>query len=547
MFKIIALSGTVSVAENLYLYETESEILMIDCGVGFPDSEMRGVDLVVPDFSYVVKNKNKLKGVVLTHGHEDHIGALPFFLREVKTELWASPLATAFIREKFKDHKLGNVKINTFNPENDNFSVGSFKIQPFRVTHSVPDACGLAIDTPEGRVFHVPDYKIDQDPVGGKPFDIKRAKSLASEKVLLLASDCLGANKPGFTPGEKVIEENLFKIVQKARSAVYFTAISSNISRFQQAINVAKRTGRKAVYVGRSVQRKCEIAHDLGYLKYSGGDVVPLKKAGNHSPEKLMFLISGCFGDIRSALYRFSTDNHDRLQAEEGDTLIFSADPAPPYTKESEDVIIDNLIDKGVDVHYYDLKEGLYVSGHGSQEDIIELFKITNPKYHFPIGGTIRFMHAYEKLAVKFGVRRENIFQLKPGESVIFEKGQARRGAKIPVKEVLVDGLGIGDVGRVVLGDRRDLSNSGIVVSVIRFDSKKKRVVGDPKLISRGFVFNEKSTTFLEKTARELKGRLDKEGKMDRGKLKATAVKFLGKRFLEDIGREPMILPVIIE
>jgi len=547
MLKFIALSGTISVTENLYIYETENEMMVVDCGVGFPDLEMRGVDLVVPDFSYVVKNKNKLKGIILSQGHEDHIGALPFLLREVGTQLWAAPLVTAFLNEKFKDYKLSGVKINTFDPDRDSFSVGGFKVHPFRVTHSVPDSCGFAIDTPEGRIFHVPEHKMDQNPVDGMPFDTQRAKLLVKDKVLFLASDCLGSTRPGYTPEERSIEDNLLKIVKQAKGAVYFTAISSNIGRFQQAINVAKATGRKAVYVGRSVQRKCEIAHDLGYLKYERDTVVPLKKASGYSGPKLMYLISGCFCDTRSSLYRLSVDEHQRVQAQEGDTLIFSADPAPPYTKESENVVIDNLIDRGVDVHYYALNEGLYVSGHGSQEDILDLFKITNPKYFSPVGGAIRFMHAYEKLAIEFGARKENVFKLKPGESVIFEKGAARAGVKIPVKEVLVDGLGIGDVGRVVLSDRRDLSKSGIVVAVIRYDSGKKRVIDSPKLISRGFVFNKENTTFLEQAARRLKGRLDKEGKMDKNKLKKITVSFLEKRFLEDIGREPMILPVVID
>ncbi len=544
--KFIALSGTISVTENLYVYEYGDDMVVLDCGVGFPDLEMHGVDLVIPDFSYIVQNKHKLKGIVISQGHEDHLGALPFLFKEVRAEVWASPLVARFIEDKFDENKgVMKPKINVFNPESDDFRVGAFRFYPFRVTHSVPDTCGFAIDTPQGRVFHVPEHKMDQNPVDGMPFDIPRAKSLANGNILFLASDCLGSNKPGMVGGERHIEDNIFKIVDKAKSTVFFTAISSNIGRFQQAINVAERVGRKVVFVGRSVQKKCEISKDLGILKYKSDTVISIKEADDYYPNKLFYIIAGCYGQPGSSLYRLSLGEHERVGVEEGDTLIFSADPAPDYSKESENFVIDNFIDKGVDVHYYDLDEGLYVSGHGGQGDITELFKIVNPRYFIPIGGAIRFMHAYEKLVEGFGATKDRVFKLKPGNSVVFEDGKATKGESIRVKSVLVHGLGVGDVGRVVLGDRAVLGNEGVVVCILKIN-KSQRLVEKPKIVSRGFVFEKISKDLLLKGAQGLKGLVDAKKQIDENSIREEAENYLEKFFFKQTGRKPMILPVVV-
>ncbi len=545
--KFIALSGTISVTENLYIYEANDKMMIVDCGVGFPDIEMHGVDLVIPDFSYVVKNKEKLVGIVLSQGHEDHIGALPFLLREVRTQIYAAPFVTEFLKDKFKDHGLNHVQINTFNLKGDSFDVGPFKVHPFQVAHSIPDTAGFAIDTPQGRIFHVPEHKMVQDPVDGMPFDTQRAMDLGKKDVLFLASDCLGANKPGFTESERPIEDNMLAIIKDAKEAVFTTAISSNIGRFQQMINVAQKTNRKVVFVGRSVLKKTDIAKRLGYLKYPKGQVISLRDASRFPKNKLMYIVAGCYGQIGSSLYRIALGEYDRLEAQEGDTMVFSADPAPPYTKESENFIIDKLIDAGLDVHYYDLKEGLYVSGHGGQEDIIELFKITNPKYLIPIGGSVRFMHAYKKLAIKFGVPEANIFELKPGDNITFKNGQAIKGKRIPTKKVLVHGLGIGDVGKVVLGDRDVLGKEGMAVVVIKISAKSKKIIGTPEIISRGFVFERNEKAFLASAGKQLRNQIEARKQVDKKMLKSQATEFLGKFFFKEIGRKPMVLPVIVE
>jgi len=551
MLKFIALSGTVSVTENLYVYESEGKMMIVDCGVGFPDIEMHGVDLVIPDFSYIVQNKEKLAGIVISQGHEDHIGALPFLLKEVKAEIWASPLVTEFIKDKLDEQGVRDYKINTFHPESAEFQVGPFKIQPFRVTHSVPDSCGFAIDTPEGRIFHVPEHKMDQKPADGMPFDVERAKKLAHEKQnLFLASDCLGSNKPGFTEGEIQIEANMRGIVEKAPYTVFMTAISSNIGRFQQMMNVAKKTGRKVILVGRSIQKKVEIAYNLGYLKIPSDLIISFKETKRMKRDELMYIVAGCYGQIGSSLYRLAIGEHERVEVAEGDTLVFSADPAPPYSKESEDFIINEMIDKGVDVHYYELNEGLdeglYASGHGGQGDIVELFSIVNPKFFIPIGGEIKYMKSYLDLAIEFGAKKEQVFRIKPGDNVIFENGSARQGERIPTKQVMVHGLGVGDIGKMVLGDRAVLGNEGVAVVIFKL-GKDNKIASEPDMITRGFVFEKLSKNLLKEAERRLKKQLDKKEKLDRPLIHQVTLDYLGNYFFQKTGRRPMILPVVVE
>jgi ribonuclease J len=545
--KFIALSGTTDVTENLYVYEYGNDMMILDCGVGFPDLEMPGVELVLPDFSYIIKNKSKLRGILVSQGHDDHVGALPFLLKELNSPIWCTPIVTEFLKVKFKDYKVVNYTLNTFNPDRDVFEIGSFKITPFRVTHSVPDTVGFAIDTPVGRTFHVAEHKMDQTSTDGMNFDIQKAKKLAAEKpVLCLMSDCLGSNDPGYTQSGVGIEENMFKIVNSAPKAVYITAISSSIGRFQQMMRVAERTNRKVVLVGRSIQSKIEIAYNLAYIKYPPNLVIDLKDANVLPPNKVMYLIAGCFGQPGSSVYRMAFGEHDRVKINPGDTFIFSADPGPAYSKESEDLIVDQLIDKGADVHYYDLHEGLHVSGHGGQEDIKELFRIVNPKYFIPTGGTIRYMKSYQDLAVSIGAPKENVFRLKPGESVNFDDTGAHRGETIPVKEVLVHGLGIGDIGKVVLEDRTALGKEGIVAVTVAVN-KNGIVTQKPIMTSRGFVFEQKYGGILDDAATNLFRYLGGVRAKSVKELKDSVENFLDKYFFDKTRRSPMILPMVVE
>jgi ribonuclease J len=545
MLKFIALSGTVSVTENLYIYEADGRMMIVDCGVGFPDLDMRGVDLVIPDFSYVVKNKDKLDGIVVSQGHEDHIGAIPFLLREVNVPIFAAPLVAEFLKDKLEEFGIKDYKINTFNTDSGDFRVGPFRVSPFSVTHSIPDTVGFAIDTPEGRVMHVPEHRIDQDAIVGRPFNIPRAKEL-SKDVLFLASDCLGSNKPGFVNGERSVEGNMEKIARGAKFAIFATAISSNIGRFQQMINVARRLGRKVILVGRSIQKKVEIAYKLGYIDIPSDLVISYRESRRFKRNELFYIVSGCYGQVGSSLYQISLGEHERVVIENGDTMIISADPAPPYSKETQDFVIDQLVDRGVDVHYYELKEGIYVSGHGGQEDILELFRIVRPKYFIPIGGAIRYMRAYEKLLEdKFATPNEYVFKLKPGENIIFESGSVRRGEPVKTRKVLVHGLGVGDVGKVVLGERAILGTEGIAVAVIKVRGGQR--IDGVNIISRGFVFEKFSYELLNDAEKRLKSRLEKKRIFDKKSIHSEALWYLEDFFYQKTGRHPMVLPVVVE
>jgi ribonuclease J len=545
--KFIALSGTTDVTENMYVYEYGNDMIVVDCGVGFPDAEMLGVDLVIPDFTYIRQNKHKLRGIVITHGHEDHLGAVPFLLKEVDAQVYASKLTAGFIEDKLADYDIRGKRVSVFNPESDTLTLGNFKVMPFRISHSVPDAVGLAIDTPEGRVFHVPDYKFDWTPVDGRPFDIQRAVMLASNGALALASDSLGSMHPGHTESELKIESIIEEIVHDAKNRVFFTTISSNISRMQQAINVAAAYGRQVAFAGRSVEQKAATARHLGYLHYPNGIEIPLKKAMNKNKDQVMIIISGSYGQPGSALYRAATGEHDLLEVEQGDTVIFSGDPAPPGTKANVDSLVDHLLHINADVHYYDMQEDLHVSGHGSQEDIRLLFGIIKPKYFIPIGGTVRHMRAYSKMAQEMGAKESDIFELAPGDTVEFSQGRARKGVNIPVHDVLVDGTEIGDVGKVVLRDRHILAQEGIVVAIVPVDKNNKRLDGEIEIVSRGFVFERKRKDLINLATKHLENELKNRKMLNQQTVRDEVPKVLGKFFFKETGRQPMIVPVVIE
>ena len=547
MLRFIAISGTTGVAENFYIYEYGDDMIIVDCGVGFPEPEMFGVDLVIPDFSYVIKNQRKLRGILITHGHEDHLGAIPFLLRQVKTEIYSTKLVAGFIKDKLIEHKMESVKLNVFDPEKDTLSLGVFKVTPFRVSHSVPDGVGFCIDTPEGKIFHAADFKFDWTPVDGKPFDVGKAAILASGGVLALASDSLGSTTPGYTESEKEIAGRVEAIVTKAKGQVFFTTISSNISRIKQALDVAQKTGRKVAFIGRSIDAKANIANDLGYLDYPRDLVISAKEARKYKGCQMLYVISGCYGQPGSALYRVALGEHQFLALDPGDTIIFSADPAPPGSKGNIDFVVDKLIELDIDVHYYDMQEDLHVSGHGSQEDIKMFMAITKPKYFIPIGGTIRHMRAYSLLAQGLGAKPTDVLELAAGEIVEFSNGNALRGRKIPVKDVLVDGLGIGDVGSIILRDRQVLAREGVAIVLIQFDNNEGKLVDNPEIISRGFVFGGKKNNILQEAGKRLKSELEKRRALDKRILRDAAIDFLDHYFYKETGRRPMVLPVVIE
>lgn len=553
--RFIAISGTTEVTENLYVYEYipsaggQPEMIVVDCGIGFPEEAAYGVDLSVPDMSYLVKNKSRLKGVLISHAHEDHFGALPFLLDTIpEAEIYTSKLVGGFIEEKLIDYGIKNKKINIIDPSGPPIKLGNFTIDPFLVTHSVPDSLGFCITTPVGKAFHIPDYKFDWTPVDQKPFDIAKAASLAAGNTLMLASDSLGATSEDYTKSELELEKNIASIIEGTKARVFLTTISSNISRIQQAINASVLHGRKVVLVGRSIRSKVEIAKNLGYINYDPSVVIQPEKAKRLQPNQITYVISGCYGQPGSALYRISVDEHEFLKTQKGDLIIFSADPAPPGTHTTTNYVVDNLIERGADVHYYDTQEDLHVSGHGSKKEIEMLFALIRPKYLIPIGGTIRHMRAYKTMAESMGWKQEDVFELRNGDVVEFTKDNAKLGEHINTKNLLVDGLGFGDVGEVVLSDRKTLAKEGVVIVVLQINKRSNDIVGTPEVISRGFVFAKQNQDFLNRAGREVAQEVRGKVKGDKSReVKRVVVEFLDHFFFEETGRRPMIVPVVVE
>jgi ribonuclease J len=548
-FKLIALSGTTGVAENIYLYETDTTLMIVDCGVGFPESDMYGVDLVIPDFSYIKEHEEKLKGIIITHGHEDHIGALPYLMHEIApVPIYCTKLVAGFINDKFEEDGINNVPVTVFNPDTDEkINIGDFGIMPFRISHSVPDAVGFAIDTPEGRVFHVADFKFDWTPVDGRPFDVGKVARLSQTGTLVLASDCLGSTNPGYTESEATIEEKIHAIAQIAKKQVFFTTISSNISRIQQALNVALSTNRKVAFVGRSIDRKANIARELGYLKYPKALVVRAQQLKKLPPNERMYIVSGSYGQPGSALYRMALSEHEQLTMAEQDVVVFSSDPGPPGSKDRINFVVDRLIEMSVIVHYYDMQEDLHVSGHGCIKDIEMLFALVKPKYYIPIGGTIRQMHAAKQIAQNMGIVGEHVFELGEGGIADFTGGKGKKNGKVHVKKILVDGLGIGDVGNVVLRDRQVLASDGIAIVLMKYDHASQKLIDTPDIVSRGFVYQSKMRNLLDEASHRLKKEIDRKPVIASHVAKTIAVDFLERFFFVETGRRPMILPVIVE
>jgi ribonuclease J len=439
VLKVLSLGGWSDVTQNIYVYETPKDIVVIDCGIGFPDDVGSEDEVVVPDISYLLERKGKIRGIVISHGHLDHYGALPFLLSKLgNPPIYASRLVRGFINSQMADFNLQSPKVNLIDPSKGAIRLGSFEIFSFRVNHSVPDSLGFCINTPAGKIFHVSDYKFDLTPVDGRVFQINKAARLAHPQVLALFSDCLGAVHPGFTSSEKEIKNIFNQIIRDTKGQLFITTLSSNISRFQQAIEASFNHGRKIVLVGRSVEEKIRVAQRLGYLNVGKKDLVPLKKAKKYSQNQLTYLIAGSYGQSNSALSRLAGDEYRDIKLEKDAVVVFSADPAPPGTKETVDTLVDKLTLKGAKVYYYEIQENLHVSGHGSANDIRLLFSLVNPKYFIPIGGNPRHVRAYSFLAEEMGAKSGQVLELFTGEVLEFSPNFARVAGKIEIKEHIV-------------------------------------------------------------------------------------------------------------
>lgn len=547
--RIITLSGTESVTKNMTIYECGEDIIAVDCGMGFPDSTMPGVDIVLPDMTYLVENSHRLRALFITHGHEDHIGAIPYFLRDLKAPIYANKLVQGFIKERLKDKAFKGsaegLSLHLITPETDEVTIGNFKISAFHVNHSVPSSMGFCINTPQGRVLHMADYKVDWTPVIDKPIDIAKISDLGKKGVLCLLTDCLGATTEGYSKSESTLNYTFHELFEEARGRqIFVTTISSNLSRMHQITAAAIEQGRKVALIGRSIDQSVGVARGLSYLPFDDDTFVTDEQAANMNQGDVVYIIAGCYGQQGSALDRVSRGEHDVINLNEDALVVFSADPNPPGVAEDVERLMDNLTLKGAEVIYSKIQDNLHVSGHGPKGDLIMIASIVKPKYFIPIGGTITKAKAYAKMVGELGVPEENVFALLEGESIVFKDNVADFGDSLPVKPVYVDGRGVGEVGPLVIQDRETLSTDGVFVVVIAMSKDKKTLATKPEVITRGFIYVKESRELINKSQDMINSflnkNLDKLGDWNfiKGKLERDIDKFLYK----ETGRSPMII-----
>lgn len=544
--KIIPLGGHSEVGKNMLVMEYDDDIIVIDAGLMFPEEEMLGIDLVIPDISYLLERLDKVRGIVITHGHEDHIGALPYILPQLNVPVYCTKLTEGLISVKLRERRtLAEADIKVISPGTP-FSLGKFHIEPFPVCHSIPDSVGLIIRTPIGTIVHTSDFKLDYTPVGCPPTDLSKLAQLAGEGVFLLLSDSTYAELPGYTPSERVVGEAIDRIVTEAKGRVIIATFSSLVSRIQQIMDVAAKRGRKVFVFGHSMSETVRMARELGYLKPPEGTLARLDELHNAPPEQVVIITTGTQGEPTSALVRMANQDHRQLHVMEGDTVVISATPIPG-NEALIDRTINSLCKQGA-VVLYDKIARVHVHGHASQEELKLILNLTKPKYFVPIHGEYRHLSMHAKLAESVGIPAENIFILEDGD--VLELGQqgGKKTDKVSASHVYVDGLSVGDIDSVILRDRKTLSKDGIVMVVIALNRQSGKLVGRPDITSRGFVDIEDSKEMIE-ASRDLVAKVVNHGNeqtADWGFVSTKVRDALYKYYYEQTHRRPMILPVMV-
>jgi len=545
--KIIPLGGLSEIGKNMMLMEYENDIIVIDAGLMFPEEDMLGIDLVIPDISYLVENREKIRGIVITHGHEDHIGALPYLLPQLKAPIYATKLTQGLIRVKLKEGKaMEEAKLEVVSP-GEQVTLGKFRVEFFPVCHSIPDSMGLIIDTPVGTIVHSGDFKLDYTPVDGRPTDLSRLAQLGAQGVLLLLSDSTYAELPGYTPSERVVGENLDRVMAEAPGRVIVATFSSLVSRIQQVIDSAAKYGRRVFVVGRSMTNTVRIALELGYLNAPNGVLARIDQLRGMPHDKIVFVTTGSQGEPTSALVRMANRDHRHVRILRGDTVVISATPVPG----NESLInrtLDTLFKQGAQVLYSKVAQ-VHVHGHGSQEELKLLLNLVKPKFFMPIHGEYRHLAFHAKLAESVGIPESNSFVLEDGDILELGPYSGRVAGKTASGNVYVDGLSVGDVGGVVLRDRRMLSRDGMVVVIIAINRQTGKLVGRPDIVSRGFVDTRESKKMIE-GSRDLVARtLDHSGNRpaEWHFISAKVRDTLSNYYYEQTKRRPMILPFMVK
>ncbi|HZG57336.1 ribonuclease J [Paenibacillus sp.] len=547
---IFALGGVGEIGKNMYVVQYANDIVVIDAGLKFPEEDMLGIDVVIPDISYLTENREKVRGIIVTHGHEDHIGGLPYVLKHLNVPVYGTKLTLGLIENKLKEaNLLGETKRVLITPETV-LPLGTMTASFFRTNHSIPDSVGVALDTPEGVIVHTGDFKFDFTPVNQQFADLHKMAELGSKGVLCLLSESTNAERSGFTPSEKSVGEELVEVFRRATQRVVVATFASNIHRVQQVFEAAALTNRKVTVIGRSMVNVVTIAHELGYLDIPDGMLIEPEEVNKLPADQVVILSTGSQGEPMSALTRMARSTHKKLDILPGDTVIIAATPIPGNERYVGRTV-DELFRLGANVIYGPgTITGVHVSGHGSQEELKLMLNMMKPKYFIPIHGEYRMLKQHSNLAVTVGIERENIFILDIGDTVEIQNGTARRGSKIPAGNVLIDGLGVGDVGNIVLRDRKLLSQDGILVVVVTLSKQEGKIISGPDIISRGFVYVRESEGLLEeanKIVSNTLARLMGENVNEWASLKTQVRDALGRFLYEQTRRRPMILPIIME
>ncbi|WP_278833382.1 ribonuclease J [Mitsuokella multacida] len=545
--QIIPLGGLGEIGKNMTVIRVDDEILVIDAGLMFPDEDMLGIDLVIPDISYLIENKDKIKAIVLTHGHEDHIGALPYVLKKINVPVYGTRLTLGILEGRLKENGVDSSNLHSV-MQGDIINVGCFSVGFIRVNHSIPDAVGLSIKTPVGMIVHTGDFKLDYTPIDGKMTDFRRFSDLGNRGVLVLMADSTNSEREGHTPSERTVGAAFDRAFHNARGRIIVATFSSNVHRIQQVIDTAVRYKRHVAVLGRSMVNVVNISLELGYITASEGTIVDIDEIHNYRMEQMVIITTGSQGEPMSALTRMSMSDHRKVGIVPGDTVIISATPIPGNEKLVSKTI-DNLMKLGANV-IYGRNQGIHVSGHASREELKLMHNLVRPKFFIPVHGEYHHLVQHARLARELGMPKENIFISENGQILEFTRDKGQVAGKVTAGMVMVDGLGVGDVGNIVLRDRRQLSQDGILIVVVTMNKQTHRVVSGPDIVSRGFVYVRESEALMDEATARVQQALDRcedEKVKEWAAIKSNVRDALGRYLFEKTRRRPMILPIIME
>ena len=544
--KIIPLGGLEQIGMNITVFEYEDSIIVVDCGLAFPEDDMLGIDLVIPDVTYLKENIDKVKGFVITHGHEDHIGALPYILKEVNVPVYATKLTIGLIENKLKEHNLLRTTKRKIIKHGQSINLGAFRIEFIKTNHSIADAAALAIYSPAGIIVHTGDFKVDYTPVFGDVIDLQRFAEIGKKGVLALMCDSTNAERPGFTMSERTVGKTIDSLfAEHQNSRIIIATFASNVDRVQQIINSAYKYGRKVVIEGRSMVNIISIAQELGYINIPENTLIDVEQMKNYTGEQLVLITTGSQGESMAALSRMAAHLHKKISILPGDTVIFSSHPIPGNEKAVSNVI-NELSAQGANVVFQDV----HVSGHACQEEIKLIYSLVKPKYAIPVHGEYRHLKAHAEVAQSLGIPKENIFLMYSGDVMELDEDGAAVTGKVHTGAIMVDGLGVGDVGNIVLRDRQHLSEDGIMVVVLTLEKRTNQLLAGPDSVSRGFVYVRESEDLMGEAREVVEEALDgclSKNISDWGKIKSTIKDALGDYVWKKTKRRPMILPIIME